>query len=169
MASIDLSALPQSGRIDGWRDFQDRVGAAWAVLATSPVNVLLCDVSFARWPLGQRSAMLALAQWCHVGARPRMDVLVAEPQALLREHPRWVAWQATWSHRVACWQVPDEWCDALKPTLLLDGVLGLRLLEPLTGQGLWTRDPRQVQDWREEFDVILQRSSSVSPSGTLGL
>ena len=56
------------------------------------------------------------------------------------------------------------------PTLLvLHDRLALRVLEPLVGRGLWTRDPAVIGDWLGEVDVILQRSHDALPPTTLGL
>lgn len=158
-----------SGRIDSWRDFQDRVGAAMAMLAAQPVNVWMADPDFARWPLGQRSVMEALHQWAVASRHQRITVLAADFDDLPRSHPRWAAWRTTWGHRVRCWQAPDELASEVKTTLILDGVLGLKVLEPRLGTGLWTRDVGQIGTWCAEIDVILQRSQEAMPSTTLGL
>ncbi len=157
------------GRIDGWPDFLDRVRATMAMAASQPKSLWLCDVDFARWPLGERSVMEGFQQWGLNSRAPKCHVIAATLDELPRRHPRWVTWRSTWAHRVTCYQAAAEQAADLKPTLLLEGVVGLRLLDPLTGRGLWSRKVSDLSEWRQDIDVILQRCSEALPPTTLGL
>lgn len=158
-----------SGRITSWRDFEDRVGAAMAMAAASPADITLMDIDFVHWPIGQRSVMEAFHQWGLISRGTHCQVIAYSYDAFARLHPRWVAWRGTWAHRVRCYQAPDELVSSLLPTLVLGGTLGLRLLEPMNGVGVWTREDGTLKSWMTEIDVILQRSHEALPPTTLGL
>ena len=157
------------GRIDGWSDFLDRVRATMAMAAAQPHSLWLCDVDFSRWPIGERIVMEAFQQWGLNSRAPSCHLIASTLDELPRRHPRWVAWRSTWAHRVTCYQAAPEQAGSLMPILLLEGVVGLRLLDPITGRGLWSRKVSDLSDWQQELDVILQRCSPALPPTTLGL
>lgn len=158
-----------TGRIEGWRDAGDHFRAAMAVLAASPVDVWVADRDFVHWPLGERSVMAAWHKWAVTGGRKRLTLLGEDFDALPRHHPRWAQWRGTWSHRITCLKAPETLRDDVHPTLLLDGVIGLQILDSRHGTGLWSRDKARLASWQAELDVILQRSSEALPPTTLGL
>ncbi|RZI84448.1 MAG: hypothetical protein EOP38_09155 [Rubrivivax sp.] len=160
---------PSFGRIDGWPDFTDRVRAAMAMAASHPSSLWLMDSDFSRWPLGERVVMEAFHQWGLSSRVGQCTLLAATLDEIPRRHPRWVAWRGTWAHRVKCYLADPDQAASLMPTLVLEGQLGLRLLDPLTGRGLWSRKPSDLHEWRQEGDVILQRCSEALPPTTLGL
>lgn len=162
----EASAL---GRIDGWPDFIDRVRAVMAMAAAQPASLHLADSDFSRWPLGERTVMEAFHQWGLNSRVAACTLIAATLDDMPRRHPRWVAWRGTWAHRVKCYMTDPDQATSLTPTLVLEGQLGLRLLDPLTGRGLWSRRPSDLHEWRQEIDVILQRCSEALPPTTLGL
>ena len=174
MDPIDTTSASDSndqafGRIDGWPDFVDRVRAAMAMAASQPVSLSMSDADFSHWPLGERTVMEAFHQW-GLNSRVANCVLVAATlDEIPRRHPRWVAWRGTWAHRVKCHLTDPDQAPSLMPTLLLKGQLGLRLLDPGSGRGLWSRRPSDLSEWQQDFDVILQRCSEALPPTTLGL
>lgn len=166
---VTAGAGEQSGRITSWRDFGDRVRACMALAATHALDLTLVDTDFVHWPLGERSVMEAFHQWGLLSKGAHCQLLAATYDAFPRLHPRWVAWRGTWSHRVKCYQAPDELVSFLTPTLILHGQIGLKLNEPLHGAGVWTRDEGVLRTWLSEVDVNLQRSHEALPPTTLGL
>lgn len=159
----------QSGQISSWRDFQDRFRAAMAMAATQAVDLTLVDHDFSHWPLGERSVMEAFHQWGLLARGTHCRMLAASYDVFAQAHPRWVAWRGTWSHRVKCHVAPDELAPSLLPVLIVHGVIGLRLNEPMHGSGIWSRDAGVLRTWLEEIDVNLQRSCEALPPTTLGL
>ena len=158
-----------SGQITSWRDFEDRVGALMAMAASRPQDLTLVDTDFVRWPIGQRSVMEAFHQWGLAAPGKHARLLGASFDAFPRVHPRWVAWRLSWAHRVRCYQAPDEYVSGLLPTIVLHGSVGLRLLEPRRGVGVWSRDATVLKAWLDDIDVILQQSHEAFPPTTLGL
>lgn len=162
-------AAHPSGRIDGWRDFEDRLRAGLAMGTTEPADWRLSDPDFAQWPLGERAIVEVLQQGVLAHPRTTLTLLAARFEAFARQHPRWLAWRQDWSHRVHCLQANDEDVPQLRPMLLWPGRLGLRLLDPLSGRGVWSTDPATLHVWQTDFDVISQRSTEAMPRTTLGL
>ncbi|MDE2400484.1 MAG: hypothetical protein KGL90_02295 [Burkholderiales bacterium] len=165
----EISDSDLFGRINGWPDFIDRVRAGMAMAAAQPAPLYLCDSDFSRWPLGELSVMEAFQQWGLNSRGPHCTLVATTLDEIPRRHPRWVAWRGTWAHRVRCYQPMPEEVLTLAPIWLLQGRLGLRLLNPLTGQGLWTRKTDDLLEWHQEIDVILQRCEEALPPTTLGL
>ncbi len=161
--------VPETGRIGSWKEAEDQFRAAMAVAAAHPVDVWLADAEFAHWPLGERAVMEAWHQWAVAGGRKRLTMLGGRYDDMARRHPRWVAWRATWSHRIVCREAPDGLRDEVRPVLIVGDDLALRIQDALHGTGLWTRDIARIREWRAELDVILQRSSEALPPTTLGL
>lgn len=168
-ASVDAVEDVPRGRISSWRDFTDRVSAAMAVAATGGGHLVLVDVDFAKWPLGQRSVVEAFQQWALASRGDNCTLVAGDFTGFATTHPRWLAWRTRWGHRVACHQVPAEWVSKLQATLIVRDTLGLRLVESRHGAGLWSRDKADLRVWQQEIDVILQRSHEAMPPTTLGL
>lgn len=159
-----------SGRITSWRDFSDRVSAAMAMAAADPGDISLSDRDFAQWPLGARAVVEAFQQWVMGSSKDvRCHVLAGHFDGFAAAHPRWIQWRKLWSHRVPCRQAEEEMAAAVPTVLVLHGRLALRVVDPLIGRGLWSRDTKVVDDWLAEVDVISQRSYEALPTTTLGL
>jgi hypothetical protein len=158
-----------SGRVTSWRDFEDRFKAAMAMAACHPTEITLTDTDFGHWPLGQRNVMEAFHQWSLASKTSQCRLLAADYGGFARQHPLWVSWRTTWAHKVHCHQAPHDLGAALRPVLVLHGVIGLRLHEPLHGTGVWTCDPGALTEWLQEIDVILHRAAPGWPATTLGL
>jgi len=158
-----------SGRIGSWRDFEDRVGAAMAMAAAQPADITLVDTDFRHWPIGRRSVMEAFHQWALATRGTQIRLLAGSFDAFPRQHPLWLSWQKRWSHRIHCYQAPEEFASSLSPMLVVHRCLGLRVLDGLHGTGVWTRDEGELGAWLGEVDVILQRSHEAMPPTTLGL
>lgn len=165
----DLFQGAPSGRIDGWRDFADRLRAAVAMGTTEAADWRWCDTDFSRWPIGDKAVVEALQQGVLTHARTHLTLLAASFDEVPRQHPRWVAWRFPWMHRVRCAQTLEEDASRLRPMLVWPGKVGLRLLDSTLGVGVWSTDPATLHGWQEEFDVILQRSTEAMPGTTLGL
>lgn len=168
-AQSAAAAEHTGGRIEGWRDFAERLGAALAMGKTEPVDWRLCDPDFTQWPMGGLAVVEALQQGMLAHRSTRWTLIAAQFDAFPRQHPRWLSWRQTWSHRVRCLQASEEDAAQLRPMLLWPGRLGLRLQDGLSGRGVWSMDPATLHVWQSDFDVISQRTAEAMPSTTLGL
>lgn len=173
MEPLPASTLPASGRIDGWREFQDRFRATLAMASTSPGECRWVDADFAHWPLGERAVTDLLQQWMRQHGGASVTVLAGRYDSLQRAHPRWLSWRQTWSHRVGCWLASDEIVADLRPMFIWRDAqgdrAGIRMLDSVTAVGQWTTDPAALALWQADFDAYLQRSSEGMPCTTLGL
>lgn len=158
-----------SGRFDGWLSFQDRLLAGMAVAAVQPADLIFCDVDFKHWPMGSVSMLDAFHQWVMASSVAQCRLMAAHFDEMPRRHPRWLAWRQPWGHRVKCLQMPEDVAQSVVPTFIVKDQLGIRVIDSLTGAGLWTRDIGTVREWTLEVDVISQQCHEAMPSTTLGL
>ena len=61
-------------------------------------EIILSDVSFEAWPLGEASTVHALQVWAKPGRK--LVMLAGRFDLLIRQQPRFVAWRKVWSHLV---------------------------------------------------------------------
>ncbi len=173
MQSTPASTPPTSGRIDCWREFQERFGATLAQVTASPGECRWVDADFSHWPLGERAITDLLQQWMLQHGGARVTLLAGRFDVLQRAHPRWLSWRQTWSHRVGCWLASDEIVADLRPMFIWRDqgrdLAGIRMLDSVTAVGQWTTDPAVLALWQADFDAYLQRSSEGMPCTTLGL
>ena len=162
-----------SGRIDGWRAFQERFRALLSLVATSSGECRWVDADFGHWPIGERANVELLQQWMLSHDDARLTLVAGQFEVMQRAHPRWLTWRQTWSHRVQCWQASDEIVPDLRAMFIWrdrsGDRAGLRMLDAVTAVGQWTTDPATLSLWQADFDAYLQRSSEGMPCTTLGL
>lgn len=158
-----------SGRFESWVSFQDRLAAGLAMAAADPTDLYFCDVDFSHWPLGATTTLDAFHQWVMASAGAHCTLLAANLDEMPRLHPRWLVWRQPWTHRVKCWQIPEDVAQGMRPTFILKDRLAIRIMEPRAGAGIWSRDPVTIRAWAAEIDAILQHSHEALPPKTLGL
>lgn len=166
-------SLPASGRIDGWREFQERFRSMLTTASASAGECRWVDVDFSHWPLGERGVTDLLQQWMRQHGGASVSMLAGQFDVLQRTHPRWLSWRQTWSHRVRCWLASEEIVADLRPMFTWRDPsgdrAGIRMLDSVTAVGQWTTDPAVLALWQADFDAYLQRSSEGMPCTTLGL
>jgi hypothetical protein len=137
------------------------------VVSVGSRELLLCDPSFADWPLGERAVVEQLGLWA--SSHRRLTLLAEDFSELARRHPRWVEWRQTWSHVVHC-RTNTELESGQMPTLLLaPGLLSVRLSDPIHHRGQRSHEAAEGLRCRELFDAVLQRSEEGFPASTTGL
>ncbi len=166
-------AETEGGRIEGWTDWAERVREVLALAGEQPASLMMIDEDFAHWPLGEIASVQALERWSLASSRGmRCSLLAHTWDDFARRHPRWLRWRATWAHKVECrgWQ-QEELSSMLmpKPTLILQGTMGLQMLDAEHGIGLWSRRPATLAGWWQLGDAISQRSVETMPVTTAGL
>ena len=161
-----------SGRLDGWGAWSDAVRALLAEAAAQPGALLMFDADYSQWPLGEKACVDALEQWALGGRHLHCTMLAADWAHVPRQHPRWLRWRTTWAHKLSCKVLPEDEAptfQSLRPMLVLEGKLGISLLDAEHGTGLWSRLPSTLREWWQAGDVISQRSIDAMPATTLGL
>ena len=128
----------------------------------------LVDHDFTNWPLGDAAFVDSLARWLRLPQR-RIVMLAADYDALPRRHPRFMNWRRDWSHALSPFVAPEDLADRLPTLLFGDSGLVLHLFDALHWRGRAGLDEQAARAWREEIDVVLQRSEPGFPVHTLGL
>lgn len=167
-ASPAGSAHPAwEGHFNGREDFRALVRQALVQAASQGwQRLVLCDASFADWPLGERAVAESLQAWSRTG---RSFVMLARNyDAVVRNHARFVTWRRQWSHIIDCRAC--SFADPLElPSAILGGNWALRRLDPVRSAGVAGTDAAPRLTLREDLDEWLRRSSPAFPSTTLGL
>lgn len=160
--SRDSSAL-----IDGRRAFVEAVRDALVQAArTRQRELCFSDVDFEPWPLDDAQVLAALAAWARLPQRC-LVMVACRFDALPRRFARFTAWRRSWAHVVQAHVTDVE--SSQVPTLLLAGGASLTLSDRLRWRGHRLDGDKEVADWREVLDVLLQRSEPGFGAATLGL
>lgn len=130
-------------------------------------DLMLCDPTFADWPLGDAAVIEHLGRW--VRPHRRLTLLAHEFGELARLHARWVAWRRVWSHLVVCRSNPEIEPADLPTLLVASDLLAVRLVDPMRWRGSVSRRPVDVAMAHRQLDVILQRLTDAFPATVAGL
>lgn len=157
----------QAGRFSGRVQFQQAVRDVLAqALAQNCSEIILCDLNFWDWPLGERAVHDNLQQWARSGRR--CTVVAADFDELVRRHARFVTWRRTWSHVVECWRCPARDASGIPSMLWTPGWV-LHRIDPEDSVFSLHNSPLQRVPLRETLQDVLAGSSSAFPASTLGL
>jgi hypothetical protein len=149
-------------------EFHTALRDAFAETASAGCReILLCDTSFADWPLGERAVVEHLAQWA--ASHRRLTLLAEDFTELARRHPRWVEWRQTWSHVVHCRSNAELETGQMPTILLAPGLLSVRLSDPIHHRGQRSHQAAEGLRCRELLDAVLQRSEESFPASATGL
>lgn len=158
--------LPQ-GRFEGREAFVQMVRDALACAAAEGWReLILCDASFADWPLGERAVAESLQAWSAGGRR--CILLARRYDDVRRLHSRLVGWRQAWSHIIEARGCPSA--DALElPSAIWSPAWVMRRLDVERSHGVAGAEPERRVAVREVIDGWLQQSSPAFPATTLGL
>lgn len=167
---MDIDPRPAAARgeaIDGRSDFIDAVRRALAQALQSRARELcLVDPDFEAWPLDDAAVLATLSQWARLPDR-RLLIVAGSFDAMPRRFARFTEWRGIWSHVVQAHVTEVETSQI--PTLLLAGEASLMLADRLRWRGHRLATDKEVADWREVVDALLQRSEPGFGANTLGL
>ena len=153
--------------IDGRSDFAQALRNAMSqALRAREREICLVDPDFQAWPLDDAKFLALLEQWIRLPLR-RTLVLAGRYDTVPRRFPRFTQWRRTWAHAVECRATDVE--PSQIPTLFLAGQASLHLADPQRWRGHHLTEDREVSDWREVVDVLVQRSEPDFGASTLGL
>jgi hypothetical protein len=159
--------MDDSARIDGRSAFtaayQDALRHA---VAERERELCLVDPDFQTWPLDDALALASLAAWARLPRR-RLIVVASSFDAVPRRYPRFAEWRGTFAHVVEAYTTEIE--PSQVPTLLLGGAASLMLSDRLRWRGHRLTTDKEVADWRDVVDALLQRSEPGFGANTLGL
>jgi hypothetical protein len=153
--------------IDGRSDFTSALrGALARAMNAHERELCLVDPSFETWPLDDVALLSSLNAWARLPQR-RLMLVAASYDGLPRRCPRFAEWRATFAHVVEAFVTEVE--SSQVPTLFLAGASSLMLADRLRWRGHFLATDKEVADWREVVDVLLQRSEPGFGVNTLGL
>lgn len=168
--SASAPAWPAEGRFEGRKAFQEHLRELLlAASAGGCPDLVLCDPSFDDWPLGERALMDVWTRWASTHSNGRCVLISASFDNFARQHPLWVAWRQSWSHRVQCLQPVDDLVGSLPSWFFVRGRFLLERLDPIGHRGLLTSEAARLVSCQEGCDAITQRSLETFPATTLGL
>lgn len=168
-SSVLFSDPNGDGRaIDSRRGFHAAIREAFASLAASACGeVVICDVDFADWPLGEICVVDGLTQW----VRPHRKLMVYAQNFddVPRRHPRWLRWRRQFAHAVECRVVEPLEHSRMPVLFAASGGLTVRLFDAARYRGTLSSNRGDAVLAREMIDAISQRSADGWPATTLGL
>lgn len=167
MALEHAPAPSDRALIDGRSAFTDAVRQALAMAARARERELcFVDPDFETWPLDDAQVLGALTTWARQPLR-RLLIVAGSFDAVPRRFSRFTEWRGTWAHVVEAFVTEVE--PSQIPTLLLAGPASLMLADRLRWRGHGLSTDKEVADWREVVDVLMQRSEPGFGANTLGL
>jgi hypothetical protein len=155
------------GAFSGRKDFQQLIRSAIAQAAAEGWREMIwMDVSFADWPLGERSVEADLQAWSETGRK--LTIVAKRFDTLIATHHRFVAWRKQWSHIIEARAVSSA-SDEEFPNLILSDSWAMHRLQPVLCKGVAGYEAKRRVDLRELTNEWLAISSPSFPSTTLGL
>jgi hypothetical protein len=153
--------------IDGRSEFTQAVRRSLAEAYRQRERELcVVDTDFEIWPLDDTEVLETLGAWARLPQR-RLLMVGARFDTIPRRFSRFTAWRGTFAHVVEAFATEVE--PSQVPTLLLCGSSSLTLADRLRWRGHALASDKEVADWREVVDVLLQRSEPGFGANTLGL
>ncbi len=153
--------------IDGRSEFTHAVRRSLAQAYHQRERELcLVDTDFDIWPLDDAEILDTLGVWARLPQR-RLVMVGTRFETIPRLFSRFTTWRGTFAHVVEAFTTAVE--PSQVPTLLLAGPSSLMLADRLRWRGHALGSDKEVADWREVVDVLLQRSEPGFGANTLGL
>jgi hypothetical protein len=154
-------------RIDGRSEFTAAVRSslmhAWRQRER---ELCLVDPDFEIWPLDDNEVLDTLMHWARLPQR-RLILVASSFDNVARRFARFTTWRGNFAHVVEAFVTDVE--PSQVPSLLLGGPASLMLADRLRWRGHALSSDKEVADWREVVDVLLQRSEPGFGANTLGL
>jgi len=160
-------ASPGAALIDGRTAFTEALQRALAQAAQSRERELwFVDPDFETWPLDDAQVLASLTAWARQPLR-KLVLVAGSFGTVPRRFSRFAEWRGTWAHVVEAFVTEIE--PSQIPTLLLAGPASLMLADRTRWRGHTLSSDKEVADWREVVDVLMQRSEPGFGANTLGL
>jgi hypothetical protein len=167
MSTEPWTESPAGSPIDGRSAFTLalREAAAHAVRARER-ELCLVDPDFESWPLDDSPWLDALTRWARLPDR-RLIMVASRFDTLPVRCARFCTWRGTYAHVVQAFATEVEFSQV--PTLMLAGAASLTLPDRLRWRGARLSTDKEVADWREVVDALLQRSEPGFAANLMGL
>lgn len=146
-AQLMRDALERAAR-DGWKE------------------IVLSDATFEDWPLRERTVVESLQAWSASGRH--LIMLATRYDAVIRHHPRFVAWRKTWGHIIDC-RVCHVGAPADFPSALWSREWFLHRIDPQRSIGVCGIERERSVALKEVLDEKIRNSAPGFAASTLGL
>lgn len=158
--------LPQ-GRLQGRTVFVQAVrDALHAAAREGWKELILCDASYADWPLGERAVVESLQAWARGGRR--FVMLAMDYSGLPRQHARFVDWRRTWDHIIECRVCRSG--DALAfPSVLWSPAWVMQRIDTERDVLVCDSEAARRVNLRQQLDEYRRDSAPGFPASVLGL
>lgn len=158
--------LPQ-GRLQGRTVFVQAVRDALQAAAREGwKELILCDASYADWPLGERGVVESLQAWARGGRR--FVMLAMDYSGLPRQHARFVDWRQTWDHIIECRVCRSA--DALAfPSVLWSPAWVMQRIDTERDVLVCDSEAARRVNLRQQLDEYRRDSTPGFPASVLGL
>lgn len=158
---------PRGAPIDSRTGFTEALReSALHALSAKERELCLVDPDFESWPLDDPVWLDALTRWARLPER-RLLIVANRFDSLPRRCARFTEWRGTYAHVVQAHVTDVE--PSQVPSLLLAGPASLMLADRQRWRGSRLAGDKEVADWREVVDVLLQRSEPGFAANLLGL
>ena len=156
-----------TGRFSGRHAFADLVRDALACAAREAwPEIILCDPTFADWPLNELAVYETLQAWAGPGRH--MVLLATRYDEVVRQHARFVNWRRQWGHLLDC-RVCGRTAPSDFPSVLWSPGWFMQRVEPRYSTGICGTDRERLVQIREMLDETIRNSSPGFAASTLGL
>jgi hypothetical protein len=161
------SAQQRDASIEGRSEFTQAVQRSLEhAVRQRERELFFVDPDFEVWPLDDALVLDHLNAWARLPQR-RLVMVASRFDAMPRLFSRFTAWRGTFAHVIDAHTTAVE--PSQVPTLLLAGPSSLMLADRLRWRGHGLGTDKEVADWREVVDVLLQRSEPGFAANMLGL
>lgn len=163
-----MATIPHTPAIQSRGEFQQAIREAFEQAASQGCkDIILCDVDFADWPLGERGVVDALTRWAYAHRRLRVYALTYDD--VVRRHPRWVEWRRQWAHVIECRQIEDLASEQVPRAWLAPGLRAVRLVDPLRFRGYIDEAAEDLSRIQDGLEAAVKRAVEAFPATILGL
>ena len=164
--SHPADTLPASP-LEGREAFRQCVRDALHIACTASWSPLIvCDLDFADWPLGEREVVERLHDWSRSGHRWIM--LAGRYDLIERQHPLFADWRRRWGDRIECRVLATNEA-ANMPSLLWSPHWSMLRVQRARCRAVCGPEPSRGAELRELFEAFVTRSAPGFPVTTLGL
>lgn len=132
-------------------------------------TLIMSDVDYSVWPLSNQQVLAALSSWASSSSNQRQLIMMAATYTLIEEqHNAWKRWRQTWSHRVQCLQIRQEF-DPHLPLVFWSECVRLTVRNRETVTGHLSYDTRDIIPARVTLDEQISRCEPAFPVSVTGL
>lgn len=132
-------------------------------------TLLLSDVDYSMWPLSNQRVLDALSTWASSSSNQRQMIMMAATYVFIEEqHNAWKRWRQTWSHRVQCLQIRQEF-DPHLPLVFWSECVRLTVRNRETVTGHLSYEKRDIIPAKAALDEQISRCGPAFPVSVTGL